>query len=899
MNHRKSVRILFPVSLILAGIGCGGGSGGGPDPSHPGAVEVFFDQADVSASPQDPGPFGELADLLPRDQGLVPCEVGSDCRTGFCVEAPDGTRVCAPDCVEGICPSGWSCKQVANLQGDVVFVCLPLVQRLCRPCRLSEECRPTGVATKDLCVRFGDQEGSFCAQDCEETGACPAGYECRDVEAPGGGTARQCLPQSGVCECTPDFIEAQYATDCFVANEHGRCKGQRHCSEDGLTPCDAKTPAPETCDALDNDCDGLTDEGPDLGPVPCDDLDPCTVQDACRNGRCAGDPMDCTQMDGPCSHGLCVAGTCVAQVLMGPCSDGDPCTADDTCDNGVCRGTPKDCPHLDGPCTQGACSNGSCVQILLDGPCDDQNPDTADDACRLGVCSGLPDPDRDGVANSGYAAVCTGGQTDGCNDNCPLVANPDQADANHDGVGDACSCIPNCTGKQCGADGCGGSCGTCDDGNVCTVDTCLPNGTCTAQAGNNGAACTVPAGCAGTCNAGQCVVTAIEVCNGQDDNCNGQTDEGNLCPPNYSCNGQACVPACTPVNGGWTDWSCTACSATCGGGTQTCTRSCANPPPSCGGSDCSGPAVQVQSCNTQPCDGYLPVGTTVYSTGEQVVTGLVPAGKTSIAFKLWGGGGGGGGPGGGGGGAFVQGTLPVQPGDLIELRVAGGGEAENGGGGATYVFRNGSVAMVAAGGGGGGSDGCSGCHKSTSPNVGQGGGGGALDSSGEPGTPDNTYNCFASGGQGASASSAGAGGTINNQSPFYTCTIAGQSGAANTGGANILGGCMVGYAASFHQGGKAGGGNGSGGGGGAGYYGGGGGAAMWTYNGGGGGGGSSWVASDVYNTYSEPGAGRTPGGTGIPGYQGDAGRGGRGETDPWDPAQRPTPGNPGLIIMTL
>lgn len=58
---------------------------------------------------------------------------------------------------------------------------------------------------------------------------------------------------------------------------------------------------------------------------------------------------------------------------------------------------------------------------------------------------------------------------------------------------------------------------------------------------------------------------------------------------------QSSLCACSPIDGGWSGWS--GCSAACGGGTQT--RTCANPPPSCGGAACSGPSSQ--SCNTQAC----------------------------------------------------------------------------------------------------------------------------------------------------------------------------------------------------------------------------------------------------------------------------------------------------------
>ena len=57
------------------------------------------------------------------------------------------------------------------------------------------------------------------------------------------------------------------------------------------------------------------------------------------------------------------------------------------------------------------------------------------------------------------------------------------------------------------------------------------------------------------------------------------------------------------IDGGYTKWSASKCSRTCGGGTQTLTRTCTNPPPSKGGKDCSelGPAKKTQKCNTNKC----------------------------------------------------------------------------------------------------------------------------------------------------------------------------------------------------------------------------------------------------------------------------------------------------------
>ena len=49
----------------------------------------------------------------------------------------------------------------------------------------------------------------------------------------------------------------------------------------------------------------------------------------------------------------------------------------------------------------------------------------------------------------------------------------------------------------------------------------------------------------------------------------------------------------------WTSW--TACSLSCGGGSQTHTRECNNPKPNYGGMNCSGNAIETKSCNNQSC----------------------------------------------------------------------------------------------------------------------------------------------------------------------------------------------------------------------------------------------------------------------------------------------------------
>ncbi|KAL5261923.1 hypothetical protein ACHWQZ_G007584 [Mnemiopsis leidyi] len=63
------------------------------------------------------------------------------------------------------------------------------------------------------------------------------------------------------------------------------------------------------------------------------------------------------------------------------------------------------------------------------------------------------------------------------------------------------------------------------------------------------------------------------------------------------CNTYPC-----PVNGGWSNYGdLSECSADCGGGTQTRTRTCTNPAPAFGGADCEGESTETNDCNTNPC----------------------------------------------------------------------------------------------------------------------------------------------------------------------------------------------------------------------------------------------------------------------------------------------------------
>ena len=60
------------------------------------------------------------------------------------------------------------------------------------------------------------------------------------------------------------------------------------------------------------------------------------------------------------------------------------------------------------------------------------------------------------------------------------------------------------------------------------------------------------------------------------------------------------------VNGGWSDWSkYGTCSKICGGGIYYRSRTCDNPSPAHGGTDCTGSGTDNAPCNTQNCPSKL------------------------------------------------------------------------------------------------------------------------------------------------------------------------------------------------------------------------------------------------------------------------------------------------------
>jgi hypothetical protein len=99
-------------------------------------------------------------------------------------------------------------------------------------------------------------------------------------------------------------------------------------------------------------------------------------------------------------------------------------------------------------------------------------------------------------------------------------------------------CIPNCEGQECGDDGCGAICGECAGNELCCAGSCHQPG---CMVTNEFGECAGFAECVGgelVCDAPKAIP---EQCDGLDNDCNGQIDEGLSVLP---CEDNDGVPSC-------------------------------------------------------------------------------------------------------------------------------------------------------------------------------------------------------------------------------------------------------------------------------------------------------------------------------------------------------------------
>ena len=568
--------------LVVVLIGCGTGGDAvvsGHDVADsanavelPAELTTFDDAMEVATQDQRVEPDMLIFDVAPETlepqcaagEGcfLDKCTENAQCASGWCVEHM-GEGVCSKACQEE-CPTGWSCKQVGADGPDIQYICVSQHANLCRPCTSGSDCKSPGGA-EDVCVDYA-VEGSFCGGACTTGDDCPWGFSCVTTLTVDGISTQQCVADAGSCPCTGKSAALALWTPCEVTNEWGACGGKRVCGAEGLGDCDAATATQESCNGLDDDCDGDIDE-PVLDPPAslCDDGNPCTV-DTC-NGA-AG-----------CAHETLTKGECI---------DGDSCTVGDHCDAGICVGSPVDC-NDNNPCTDDSCDGfGGCSFADNVADCDDEDPCTVADECNGGICAGFAIP-CDCQEDGDCAALEDGNLCNGtlfCDQTqlpyqcrvdeasvvkCPLPAPGPNAvclaavcvsatgvcglEPANEGLacsdGDACTVGDLCAEGEC----VGGAAAVCADNNGCTDDSCDPQGGCkyvdNLAACNDGDACTTSDQCA----AGQCVGdVALDCDDGNvctDDKCDGAAgcqsisnaaacDDGNACTTGDLCGNGVC-----------------------------------------------------------------------------------------------------------------------------------------------------------------------------------------------------------------------------------------------------------------------------------------------------------------------------------------------------------------------
>jgi hypothetical protein len=549
-------------------------------------------------------PLTGECELLPANEGLAcddgdACTLGETCVAGVCAlgAAPscnDGNP-CTDDtcnskvgCVHaplpGECSDGNACTD-PDLCGGGECVPGPVVD-----CDDGNEC------TKDACKPWTGCTHTPATGFCDDGNACTLGDHCE---------AGQCAPGSVLqCNdlnpCTDDFCDSQdgclHEFNSAPCNDASLCTVADYCLGGVCQPGKAVDCSDGNA-CTEDSCNPLVGCLHTANVKPCDDLAPCTLGDMCTGGVCVGSiPEDCN--DGNvCTDDFCIplAG-CSYQVNSAPCVDGNLCTLADTCVKGLCIGGSKLSCDDGNLCTDDSCdAKDGCVHKPNAEPCDDGNSCTTGDHCVLGWCkaggilscddsnpcttdscsveegcshfpNSLPCSDgdactlgdvcKDGLCAPAKPVVCE--DLNPCTDNacdkesgCQFLPNQSGCDD-----GNACTQGDTCNAGQCKA----GLPAKCDDGQICTTDTCDPLLGCVFGHNQNPCddddVCTVGDVCkGGLCTPGIALVCADDnVCT--DDSCNPATgcvhapnnapcDDGSQCTIDDACAEGKCVGGAT------------------------------------------------------------------------------------------------------------------------------------------------------------------------------------------------------------------------------------------------------------------------------------------------------------------------------------------------------------------
>jgi len=325
--------------------------------------------------------------------------VASACNTAQCV--PDDPNALTTGCIEVprvIEDDGLACT---------VGVCDPETRRVhhepVNACVIGGACIAVGAVNPnnpcEICDPSAPGRWSAASGEtpCDDGRFCTVDDHCSNRTC--NGAARGCdgVLQDPACqrvscveaadECQVDaLVDGAPCGNGDLCDGRETCRGGR-CVAGEAPPLESENP----CIAF--ECDAILGVQAVEVDGACDaDSDPCTVDDACVAGECiAGDPMDCSSLDGDCIRGRCdVEGdepACVAEPIAddNACDDGEACSRDDRCLDGACHGDAFECTPA------GVCEDARSAQCDGDGGCTydalvDDTP-CPGGACAAGRCA--------------------------------------------------------------------------------------------------------------------------------------------------------------------------------------------------------------------------------------------------------------------------------------------------------------------------------------------------------------------------------------------------------------------------------------------------------------------------------------------------------------------------------
>ena len=358
------------------------------------------------------------------------------------------------------------------------------------------------------------------------TTACVAGaIVCNADRAPG---AEQCNAQDDDCDSRTDENNPGGGGDCDSGRPGICSEGTRVCQQGALACVADRAAGAEGCNALDDDCDGSTDEGNPGGGQQCQ----------------TGQPGECSRGRSACRGGRI---NCDALAMPVP----EICNAlDDDCDGAVDEMNPGGGMNCNtgrsGICADGlsVCRNGApgCDAI---GMPSDELCDAVDNDCDGRIDEGTQGGDD---CETGLDGICAAGTTVCMGDSLECVPNAQPVDEVCDGLDNDCDGSADedaASGEVCAT----GQPGACAAGTrICLAGSlgCQPDAEPSPETCNR-----VDDDCdgridEGTRNAcGRCGEPPVEVCNGADDDCDGTVDEGELCEEDQQCLAGRCVDPCS------------------------------------------------------------------------------------------------------------------------------------------------------------------------------------------------------------------------------------------------------------------------------------------------------------------------------------------------------------------